>query len=70
MDRKFKTAIKLLFWLFGVPALAGIFLYVSAQRSFEIGQWEWGVYHLIVLIVYEIIAGLILKDEILECLEK
>ena len=70
MGCSFRTFIKLLFWLAGVPTLAGIFLYISAQWSFEIGQWKWGIYHLLVLIIYEIIAGLILRDEISECFGK
>ncbi|MFW5846995.1 MAG: hypothetical protein ACOCUU_02425 [Nanoarchaeota archaeon] len=67
MCKSIKTFFKLLFWLAGVPGLAAIFLYVAAQWSFEIGQWRWGIYHILVLVGYEVITGLILKDKILEC---
>jgi hypothetical protein len=70
MCNSFKTFLKILFWLIGVPSIAGILLYVSAQWSFQIGQWKWGIYHILVLIAYEIISILILKDEIMECFKK
>jgi len=63
----FRIFIKLLLWLVGVPTLAGIFIYVAAQWSFEIGQWKWGIYHILVLMGYEIIAVLRLKEDISEC---
>jgi len=63
----FRTFLKLIFWLAGVPSLAGILLYASTQWSFQIGQWGFGIYFLFIWVIYEILVILKLKDEIEEC---
>lgn len=69
MSDWFKTVIKFLFWVAGVPTLAWIFLFSSAQWSFQIEQNGFGFFFILLLIIYEYLILRKLVDEIVKIVE-